>query len=139
MFKDKDSISTTRSARVFEFSQQHVAKTLKDKCRIRCYKKKRISKRTAQHLGKVRRLCGRLYRKLKGKSCVIDDKAYFTYGHRTINGNDNLWPYASIGKYQIWKVEKFEPNTPNSNFKNGISKSSVGKSQQKFWKKCHII
>ena len=111
MFKDKDSISTTRAARVFECSQQHVAKTLKDKCRIRCYKKKRIPKRTAQHLGKVRRLCGRLYLKLKGKSCAIDDEAYFTYAHSTINGNDNFYSddltqtpanvkYRKVGKFE---------------------------------------
>jgi hypothetical protein len=35
--------------------------------------------------------CDRLYRKLQGKACIIDDESYFTLTHGTINGNDNFY------------------------------------------------
>lgn len=91
MFNNRDRVSTTQAARKFNCSQQFISKTLRKKTAIRCYKKKKIPNRNDKQREKIKTLCGRLYRKMSKKSCIIDDESYFTFSHSTINGNDNFY------------------------------------------------
>lgn len=91
MFDDHDGVSQRQAARKLKCSPAMINYTLKTKTNIVCYKKKKIPMRTEAQRERIRTCCDRLYRKLQGISCIIDDESYFTLAHSTINGNDNFY------------------------------------------------
>lgn len=91
MFDHHDGVSQRQAARKFKCTQPMICKTLKTKTRIVCFKKKKIPMRTEAQRERIRICCDRLYRKLEGVWCIIDDESYFTLAHSTINGNGNFY------------------------------------------------
>ena len=112
MFDHQDGVSQRQAARDFKCNQSHISKTLKKKCGIRVYKKKKIPKRTDTQRAKIQTLCSRLFQQLQGKSCLMDDESYFTFRHSTINGNGNFYssdPSATPSNIKCSPRSKFEP------------------------------
>jgi hypothetical protein len=112
MFDHHDGVSVRQAARKFGCDHSYIVKTLAKKTEIRVRKKKKIPLRTDDQRERIRLCCDRLYRKLAGKSCIIDDESYFTLKHSTMNGNNNF--YSSDVKetpanVKYRKVAKYEP------------------------------
>ena len=61
------------------------------KIAIKKHKEKNTPKRTEEQRERIRICSDRLYRKLQGKSAILDDESYFTLSHSSINGNDNFY------------------------------------------------
>ena len=78
--------SRRQLARQFNINQGYVCKLLK-KHGILSRKKMDIPARTEQPKKVNRAKCGNLYLKNPDVSWVLDDEAYFTLSHSTINGN----------------------------------------------------
>lgn len=91
MFNNKDGVSQRQAARKFNCSQKHISKTLSTKLSISARKKIRIPKRSEQQKEQAQTKCSRLFQKLQGKLCIIDDESYFTLAHTNINGNGRFY------------------------------------------------
>lgn len=86
-FKGRDGVTIRQAARKFDCSKSHIHKTLSEKTTIVCRKKINIPDRSEAQKIRIKTCVDRLYRKLGGVSCVMDDESYFTLSHSTINGN----------------------------------------------------
>jgi hypothetical protein len=111
MFNHRDGVSQRQAARKFGCNQSHICRTLAKKTSIRVCKKKKIPLRTDDQRERIRICCDRLYRKLQGKSCILDDESYFTLAHSTLNGNDNYYSSDTAqtpSSVKFRSVTKFE-------------------------------
>ena len=131
--KNKNGVSQPALARMFECSQPHINKFLKNTARLKCYKKYKIPKRTELQREKGREKCSTLYRKYKKFNFIMDDESYFTQSHSTINGNNHYYSNDKnlvSPKVRYRMVKKFEPKLlvwiAISRF--GISKPLIRKS-----------
>ena len=91
MFNHRDGVSTRQAARKFKCDHSLIIKTLSRKTDIKHIKKKKIPLRTDKQQERIPGCCDRLYRKLQGKSCLLDDESYFTLTNSSVCGNDGFY------------------------------------------------
>ena len=112
----RKGISQRALAKVLEVSQSTICRTMKDKTKIRFYKKQKAPKRTYQQKAVVRPKCSHLVKIFRKKQVVIDDESYFNSSSITSNndlsGNAGFYSSnidATPNEVKLKRVAKFEP------------------------------
>ena len=88
LMNNKSGISQRIVAKKLKCSQSYINKVLKQKTNIRCWKKKKIPKRTAQQIKSARPNCRKMLENYRNFQFILDDESYFTFSNSTLSGND---------------------------------------------------
>jgi CTP-dependent riboflavin kinase len=111
-FNHRKGCSQKKVAKKLGTSQQYVSKLLKNRTSIRCFKRTKKPKMTAQQVAVARPKCARLLRKYRSVDFILDDESYFTLSNTTLAGNDRFYsdevektPYDVRNKFKA----KYEP------------------------------
>ena len=82
----RDGVSQRRLAKIFDCSQPHICKKIKNKTNIR-YRKKRAPKRTSVQKAAIRPKCRKLSIIFRKKAIIMDDESYFGLSNTELSGN----------------------------------------------------
>lgn len=110
-FDNECGLSQRRAAKKYGCSVWTINHALKTKLGIHYRKKKKIPARTEAQKAVTRAKCGRLIKKFRGLSWVLDDESYFTLSNSTIPGNDGYYtsdPKTTPASIKFTTKKKFE-------------------------------
>jgi hypothetical protein len=91
MFNNRDGISLRKAASKLKCHHQTVKNILKQHTNIKCYKKRKIPKRTEAQKKAARPKCKKIFERFKSYDFILDDESYFTLSHTTQSGNDRFY------------------------------------------------
>ena len=107
----RDGVSQRRLAKIFDCSQPHICKTIKNKTNIRYRKKKRAPKRTSVQKAAIRPKCRKLSIIFRKKAIIMDDESYFGLSNTELSGNAGFYtsdPNLTSDDVKTKRKSKFE-------------------------------
>lgn len=110
-FKDKDGVSIRTAARKMNASVGLVHWALRTKLGIKYRRKQAIPARNDNQIALAKTKCGRLMRKFRHHSFILDDESFFTLSHSRINGNGGYYtsdPSSTPADVKFVRKKKFE-------------------------------
>ena len=97
-FDGNYKLSQRRAASRFCCDQSYIPKALKNKTKIRCYKKTKSPEYTEAQIVQVKKQCLWLNRNSLGLDFVIDDEHYFTLSKSQLAGNKRYYTSDKVNE-----------------------------------------
>lgn len=91
MFNNKSGCSLKKAGKKFNCDKSCISKILKNKTNIRCFKKIKKPKRTANQMKNMRPKCRKMSEFYHDLDFIMDDESYFTLSNSSLAGNDRFY------------------------------------------------